>query len=245
MPPQRDPMSGCDGYSLVIGRFQPLHEGHMDVIRKCASECEHLIIGIGSAQYSHAPDNPFTAGERYLMIDRSLRAEGIDRYSIVPIEDLNRCSVWVAHVVSMVPPFKRVYTNNPLTKRLFNEAGFDVEDSPLYNRSEYSGTEIRRRMIHGEDWKELVPAPVADIIEDIDGVNRLRSIAHGGMHAGPKCRRSDRIAPQREGHDSRSRIMHRRTPGCRPDFCPGIVRGLPGFGRHVQQQIQDLGPRGR
>ena len=24
------------GYSLVIGRFQPLHNGHMEVLRKCA-----------------------------------------------------------------------------------------------------------------------------------------------------------------------------------------------------------------
>jgi nicotinamide-nucleotide adenylyltransferase len=55
-------------YSLVIGRFQPLHLGHMDVIRKCADESDHLTIGIGSAQYSHTVDNPFSAGERYLMI---------------------------------------------------------------------------------------------------------------------------------------------------------------------------------
>ena len=114
-----------DGYSLVVGRFQPLHKGHMDVIRKCAEASEHITIGIGSAQYSHTPQNPFTAGERYMMINKALRDEGISNYSIVPIEDLNRYPVWVAHVVSLVPPFKTVYTNNPLTRRLFEEAGFD------------------------------------------------------------------------------------------------------------------------
>ena len=104
-------------YSMIVGRFQPFHNGHMDVVRKCASESEHLIIGIGSAQYSHHPENPFTAGERYMMIDNSMADAGIDNYSIVPMEDLNRYSVWVAHVVSMSPPFRRVYTNNPLTRR--------------------------------------------------------------------------------------------------------------------------------
>ena len=127
------------GYSLVIGRFQPLHNGHMEVLRKCAEESEHLIVGIGSAQSSHDPDNPFTAGERYMMISESLKAEGITEFSIVPVEDLNRYSVWVAHVVSMVPPFKRVYTNNPMTRRLFEEAGYEVRRSPMYNRSVYSG----------------------------------------------------------------------------------------------------------
>ncbi len=162
-------------YSLVIGRFQPLHLGHMDVIRKCAEESEHLTIGIGSAQYSHTVDNPFTAGERYLMIEETLKAEGITNYSIVPVEDLNRYSVWVAHVVSMCPPFTVVYSNNPFTKRLFTEAGYSVRASPLYNREIYSGTEVRRRMVADEDWHSLVPEPAADVLDKIDGVGRLKS----------------------------------------------------------------------
>ncbi len=162
-------------YSLVIGRFQPLHHGHMDVIRKCAKESEHLTIGIGSAQYSHTVENPFTAGERYLMIEETLKAEGIDNYSIVPVEDLNRYSVWVAHVVSMCPPFTVVYSNNPFTKRLFTEAGYSVRASPLYNREIYSGTEVRRRMVADEDWHSLVPGPAAEVLDKIDGVGRLKS----------------------------------------------------------------------
>jgi nicotinamide-nucleotide adenylyltransferase len=172
-----------DNYSLVVGRFQPLHKGHMDVIRKCAEESEHLTIGIGSAQYSHTPENPFTAGERYMMINKSLRDEGISNYSIVPIEDLNRYPVWVAHVVSLVPPFRRVYSNNPLTRRLFEEAGFDVRESPLYNRSIFSGTEIRRRIVNDEEWRPLVPEAVAEVLDDIDGVNRLKQISRGSIDA--------------------------------------------------------------
>ncbi len=163
-------------YSLVIGRFQPLHKGHMDVIRVCAEESEHLTVGIGSAQYSHEPDNPFTAGERYTMIDEALRDAGIVNYSIVPVEDLNRYSVWTAHVVSMCPPFSAVYTNNPFTRRLFQEAGYAVRASPMYDREIYSGTEVRRRMVEGGDWRSLVPAPVAEVIDSIDGVGRIKEI---------------------------------------------------------------------
>lgn len=175
--------SDYDNFSLVVGRFQPLHKGHMDVIRKCAEESEHLTIGIGSAQYSHTPENPFTAGERYMMINKTLRDKGIDNYSIVPIEDLNRYPVWVSHVVSLVPPFKRVYSNNPLTRRLFQEAGFEVRASPLYNREIFSGTEIRRRIVNNEEWRSLVPSPVADVIDAIDGVERLKQISSGVENA--------------------------------------------------------------
>ncbi len=163
------------GYSLVIGRFQPLHLGHMEVLNKCASESDHLIVGIGSAQYSHQKSNPFTAGERYLMIDRALVEAGIQNYSIVPIEDLNRYSVWVAHVESMCPPFGAVYSNNPMTRRLFKEAGHDVRESHIYNREIYSGTEIRRRMLEDEDWRSLVPESTARVIDAIDGVDRVKT----------------------------------------------------------------------
>ena len=152
-------------------------------VRKCAEESDHLIVGIGSAQISHDPDNPFTAGERYMMISESLKDVGITDFSIVPIEDLNRYSVWVAHVVSMVPPFKRVYTNNPMTRRLFQEAGFEVRRSPMYNRSVYSGTEVRRRIAADEEWRSLVPAAVSEVIDAIDGVGRIKDITGGSVGA--------------------------------------------------------------
>ncbi len=172
-------MKSYDERSLVIGRFQPFHNGHLEVIRKCAMESKGLVIGIGSAQYSHEPENPFTAGERYLMIDEALKDDGVKNYCIVPIEDLNRYSVWVSHVVSMAPPFKHVYSNNPFTRRLFSEAGFELRESPLYSRDVYSGTAVRQRIINGEDWRALVPNAVARVIDSIDGVGRLREISGG------------------------------------------------------------------
>ncbi|MDR3205565.1 MAG: nicotinamide-nucleotide adenylyltransferase [Candidatus Methanoplasma sp.] len=164
-------------YSLIIGRFQPIHKGHMEVIKKCAAESDHITIGIGSAQYSHERNNPFTAGERYLMIDESLREEGISNYFIVPIEDLNRYSLWVYQVKTMSPPFSKVYSNNPLTRRLFSEAGYAVKDSPLYNRELYSGTAVREKMAADGDWRGLVPSAAARIIDEISGAERLKEIS--------------------------------------------------------------------
>jgi nicotinamide-nucleotide adenylyltransferase len=165
---------------LLIGRFQPFHNGHLEVVRKIARECDELIIGIGSAQISHTRDNPFTAGERHLMISRALREEGIRDYFLVPIVDINQYGVWVSHVRSMVPPFERVYTNNSLTKRLFSEAGYEVAASPMFNREHYSGTEIRKRMVSDDDWRQFVPAAVAEVIDSIDGIKRMRDLVGQG-----------------------------------------------------------------
>ena len=165
--------------AFYIGRFQPFHNGHLKVIRAIAREVDELVIGIGSAQLSHTPDNPFTSGERTLMISRSL--EKLDLYYyVIPIADIHRNAEWVAHVRSMTPPFSVAYTNNPLVSRLFYEAGYAVKHSPMYNRHEYSGTEIRRRMLAGEGWETLVPRAVAAVVEEVHGVARLKQVSMTG-----------------------------------------------------------------
>ena len=159
---------------LFIGRFQPFHKGHLAMVQRILRDNEEVIIGIGSAQYSHTGENPFTAGERFEMIKRSLDAAGIRDYHIVPIPDTHVHSVWVSHVKSLVPAFDAVVTNSDLVVRLFREHGVKMLSMPLVNRDEYSGTEVRRRMQKGGDWASLVPPVVADFVQEIDGIERIR-----------------------------------------------------------------------
>jgi nicotinamide-nucleotide adenylyltransferase len=168
--------------ALIIGRFQPFHLGHLNVIKKITEECDTIIISIGSAQYSHTLENPFTAGERYLMLSKTLEKEKILNYYIVPVEDVNRYDVWVSHVEALVPPFDVVYTNNPLTKRLFLEKGYRIKGMPMYDRTIYSGREIRKKMWRDENWGKLVPEQVAEVINEIDGVKRLKTLIKTDIH---------------------------------------------------------------
>ncbi|HIQ03282.1 MAG TPA: nicotinamide-nucleotide adenylyltransferase [Desulfurococcales archaeon] len=167
-----------EGRGLYIGRFQPPHLGHIYTLKNILKEVNEVIIGIGSAQISHTFDNPFTAGERILMLKAALEDEGIDmsKVYLIPIPDIEMNYVWVRYVTLLVPPFSVVYTNNPLVKRLFIEAGFKVKTPPLFNREVYSGKIIRQRMINGEPWEHLVPKAVVKIIYEINGVERLREI---------------------------------------------------------------------
>ncbi|WP_406660074.1 nicotinamide-nucleotide adenylyltransferase [Methanolobus sp. ZRKC3] len=162
--------------AFYIGRFQPFHLGHYSIITGIAEDVDELVIGIGSAQKSHDPKNPFTAGERVMMIRHALKDAAITHYAI-PIEDLQRNAVWVSHIISMTPPFDLVYSNNPLVVQLFKEAGIEVRQPPMLHRDGYSGSEVRRRMLEDENWRELVPDAVADVIDEIDGVERLKQIS--------------------------------------------------------------------
>ncbi|MDY6864979.1 MAG: nicotinamide-nucleotide adenylyltransferase [Halobacteriota archaeon] len=165
-----------DTRALYVGRFQPYHLGHHCVIKRISSEVDEVVVGVGSAQISHEVDDPFTGGERYLMISESLKAEGISNYYIVPIIDINRNAVWVSHVESLIPPVKVVYTNSSLIGRLFLEKKYDVRRPPLYDREKYSGNEVRRCIVSGERWEDLVSETTANVIKEIDGVNRMKEI---------------------------------------------------------------------
>ena len=161
---------------FYVGRFQPFHNGHQSVLERIACTADEIIIGIGSAQISHTVTNPFTAGERVLMLTRSLAGLECPFY-VIPIEDVQRNALWVAHVRSMAPPFDTVYTGNPLVAQLFTEAGVNVRSPEMHERLTHSGTVIRRRMLDGEPWEHLVPPAVVDVIREIHGVERLRQIA--------------------------------------------------------------------
>lgn len=164
---------------LFVGRFQPVHNGHIKALEFVFSQVDEVIIGIGSAQASHTLKNPFTTSERMEMLIRALNEAGLTdkRYYLIPLPDINFNAIWATYVVSMVPRFDVVFTGNSLVAQLFREKGYEVIVQPMFRKDILSATEIRRRMIEGEPWEELVPRSVAEFIKDIKGVERIRMLA--------------------------------------------------------------------
>ena len=161
---------------FYIGRFQPYHNGHHSMVERISEEVDELVLGIGSADDSHTTHDPFTAGERIMMITKAVAEYDLTTY-VVPLEDINRNAVWVSHVESMCPDFDVAYSNNPLVVRLFEEAGIEVRQSPMFDRDRLEGSEIRQRMIDDESWRDRVPASVVEVIEEIHGIKRLQHVS--------------------------------------------------------------------
>lgn len=72
---------------VFIGRFQPVHDGHLSAIAQAASRCKHLVILIGSADACRSPRNPWTFREREMMVSSALRAKGVHNFKILPVND--------------------------------------------------------------------------------------------------------------------------------------------------------------
>jgi nicotinamide-nucleotide adenylyltransferase len=164
---------------LYVGRFQPFHIGHLEAIKVALKEVEELVIVIGSAQYSHNNHNPFTAGERIVMIRRALEEANINhsRIWIVPVPDVHLHMLWVSALEGYTPHFETVFSNEPLTRRLFTEKKYKVKKIQFFERKQYNSTLIRQKMLTDESWKKFVPKSVVDYIKKIDGINRLRDLA--------------------------------------------------------------------
>jgi nicotinamide-nucleotide adenylyltransferase len=160
---------------LLVGRFQPFHLGHAKVVRAIQQDrpSAAVVLAIGSADESFTWTNPFTAGERFEMIDRTLGSDPTLRVHIVPVADIHRHAQWVRYLESMLPSFDRVYTNNPLTRQLFEREGYAVESPPWFSRKKFEGAHIRTRLASGRGWRPLVPPPVAEYLAQIDAPRRL------------------------------------------------------------------------
>jgi nicotinamide-nucleotide adenylyltransferase len=163
---------------LFVGRFQPFHKGHLGAIVHSLKKVEELIIVVGSAQRSHDTLNPFTVGERIMMIRETLKHKKIDagRYIIIPVPDVDMHSIWFSGLKSYVPIFDIVYSNDPLTCRLAKEDGIRIENIPFIQREKYRSTEIRKRILINKDWEDLIPVEVSKFIKEIKGDERIREL---------------------------------------------------------------------
>lgn len=163
---------------LFIGRFQPFHLGHLYALEWIMKMEREVVIAVGSAQYSYSFRNPFTLGERLEMISLCLKEKELwGRTIIAGVPDTNgQHSLWVQVVKTHCPHFTRVYTNEPLTRLLFEEAGYMVISIPFFSRELYEGTRIRTLIAEGGDWESLVPQAVVLLIKKINGIDRIRRL---------------------------------------------------------------------
>jgi nicotinamide-nucleotide adenylyltransferase len=165
----------------MTGRFQPFHNGHLSLAKQILGECDELVIVIGSAQFNFIGKDPFTAGERVLMIHEALKEVGanLSKCYVIPVANDENNARWVAYLRSMAPPFDVLYSGNDFVKHLVQSQDDKVAvKSPKFAKKEkYNGSNIRRLMLSGKQWKQLVPPAVARVIEQIGGIERMKVLA--------------------------------------------------------------------
>jgi nicotinamide-nucleotide adenylyltransferase len=163
---------------LMMGRFQPFHLGHLDLVRQILKECDEVIIAITSSQFNYLDKDPFTAGERIEMIHNSLKESDVDltRCIILAIENQFNIATWLSYLKSMLPHFDKVYSGNDYVKMLLADSKIEVVKPVFLDREQYNATEVRSMIVSDGPWERLVPLAVSEFIKKINGKNRLEII---------------------------------------------------------------------
>lgn len=89
-------------YLVLIGRFEPVHHGHLAVLRHALSQARKVIVLIGSAMRPRNVRNPWNASERAVMLRAAVAADA-DRLLCAPLSDhLYNENAWIAAVQSTI-----------------------------------------------------------------------------------------------------------------------------------------------
>lgn len=137
---------------IFIGRFQPFHNGHLEVIRKASKLAEKVLIIIGSANAHQNVRNPFTYSQRVEMIGKTLIAENITNFTIagqndVPYND----QVWVKNLQATV---SSIFSNNEklgLIGHAKDESSYYLKLFPEFASVDCSGVNVNDKLLNATD----------------------------------------------------------------------------------------------
>ena len=161
-------------FGIVIGRFQPFHVAHRELIKHSLTLAEKVIVILGSARSASDVRNPFTPAMREEII-RACFPEDSARLIFRAVRDYPyNDHVWTAEVQNLVSEIteeldgakigivgffkdRSSYYLNLFPQWNFEE--FYVSDKKLLN---INATQIREKFFTDDaDWKEFLPAQVA------------------------------------------------------------------------------------
>lgn len=93
-------------YIVYIGRFQPPHLAHIEIIKQALKQAETVIVLVGSANQPRTVKNPFTWQEREEMISSSLPEHLRSRVRVQPVHDkMYNDQAWARQVQDVVDAY--------------------------------------------------------------------------------------------------------------------------------------------
>ena len=83
---------------VIVGRFQPLHLGHVKIVKEALRHCDRVLVLIGSSQASNTSHNPFDYQTRAEMF----RLVFGDQVQVAPLPDIGVGNVgaWGEYVIA-------------------------------------------------------------------------------------------------------------------------------------------------
>lgn len=166
---------------LIIGRFQPLHSGHVAIIEQALEQNEKVLLLVGSAQKLPDYKNPFHVDLRIDLIEEVFE-DRLDNLVIQGVNDYPTDAEWVADIIDRIleleddPENVTLYTSEKDEEFYRGNFNCPVEVS---DSGGLSATGIRAAMYRGNtNWMGKCPETVENFLSDFISSNeweRLRN----------------------------------------------------------------------
>jgi bifunctional NMN adenylyltransferase/nudix hydrolase len=91
---------------VLIGRFQPLHSAHLEIIKRATALTDQLVIICGSANQPRTYKNPFTFDERARMIKDATRGLNMQVYVEPNTDTIYNDQAWAVRVQGIVSKYR-------------------------------------------------------------------------------------------------------------------------------------------
>jgi len=115
---------------VLIGRFQPLHNAHLEIIKRATALCDQLVIVTGSANQPRTYKNPFTSQERANMIKAATAGLSMSITVVPNIDTIYNDQAWAVRIQKIVSD--TVYDNNGPGQYKIGIIGHKKDDSSFY-----------------------------------------------------------------------------------------------------------------
>jgi bifunctional NMN adenylyltransferase/nudix hydrolase len=90
---------------VLIGRFQPLHSAHLEIIKRATALTDQLVIICGSANQPRTYKNPFTFDERAGMIKSATRGLNMQVFVEPNTDTIYNDQAWAVRVQGIVSKY--------------------------------------------------------------------------------------------------------------------------------------------
>jgi bifunctional NMN adenylyltransferase/nudix hydrolase len=90
---------------VLIGRFQPLHIAHLEIIKRATALTDQLVIITGSGKQPRTYKNPFTSFERERMIKNATRGLNMQVHVEENIDTIYNDQAWAVRVQGIVSKY--------------------------------------------------------------------------------------------------------------------------------------------
>ncbi|HJV62887.1 MAG TPA: NUDIX domain-containing protein [Albitalea sp.] len=94
--------TGSGHAAVVIGRFQPVHRGHVALLQRALASAPYCVVVLGSARQARTPRNPFTWEERRELVRMAVAPHERERLLFLPVRDYYDDMRWAEAVRSGV-----------------------------------------------------------------------------------------------------------------------------------------------